>query len=465
MQRSKSDMHESAFQTTAQLLVSGGDARILPDPVSGLNKYGCASIPDPDLLAFASSTASTISQAGFIAVNQLAKRLHNETQALYVVYAREMQRIRAELLADVSDLGVELVFASSGTDAHLAATRYAGFAPHVVMVEEEETGSGVSSVLLSAACTIDHVMLRKVNGEPRPIADIDADVTSLVEKAVNQDQRVLLIMVDQSKTGLIAPGPECAMRLQQLHAKRLTVLVDACQFRIAPTTLRAYLQQGFMVAVTGSKFFTGPSFSAALLLPEKLAVKSSDAINAGLLLRWEAALVEWRRYRAVTDVSGYLQTFACAILHRLKCDPHFAVLAVPQYDRRPLVEVYDWDSVQTIFPFVSYKTDTQGQRIPLSCEQTLWVYQQLLKPIAEGIEQALLRCQLGQPVACGMRDGVPVSALRLCISARQVSDAAEHYGIAKVIDDAMKVLDKVAWLADGCGSECFEPQMRTGGCR
>jgi hypothetical protein len=201
------------------------------------------------------------------------------------------------------------------------------------------------------------------------------------------------------------------------------------------------------------------------LLPEKLAVKSSDAINAGLLLRWEAALVEWRRYRAVNDVTEYLQTFAYAILHRLKSDPHFAVLAVPQYDRRPLVEGYDWDSVQTIFPFVSYKTDAQGQRIPLSCEQTLWVYKQLQKSNAEGIEQALLRCQLGQPVACGMRDGVPVSALRLCISARQVSDAAEYNGIAVLTAEAMAVLDKVAWLADGFGSGCLEPQVRTGGCR
>lgn len=97
---------------TERLLISGGDARIGLDPASGLNKYGCQPLPDSGLLSFGSSTASTISQAGFVAADQLRERIQCETVAESIVYGREMQRIRMALLSDVSDLDVELVFAN-----------------------------------------------------------------------------------------------------------------------------------------------------------------------------------------------------------------------------------------------------------------------------------------------------------------------------------------------------------------
>jgi hypothetical protein len=56
--------------------------------------------------------------------------------------------------------------------------------------------------------------------------------------------------------------------------------------------------------------------------------------------------------------------------------------------------------------------------------------------------------QLGQPVSCGQRDGRPLSALRLCASARLAVDALGPGGLGPqaVIDDALKALDKAAWL-------------------
>ena len=114
------------------------------------------------------------------------------------------------------------------------------------------------------------VPLRLVDGAPRALADVDAEVSVKVDAAVSSGGRVLLVMVDQSKTGLIAPSSACVAGLHRRHGGCVEVLVDACQLRLAPTALRDYLRQGFMVAVTGSKFLTGPSFSAALLLPEKM---------------------------------------------------------------------------------------------------------------------------------------------------------------------------------------------------
>jgi hypothetical protein len=56
------------------------------------------------------------------------------------------------------------------------------------------------------------------------------------------------------------------------------------------------------------------------------------------------------------------------------------------------------------------------------------------------------RFQLGQPVVCGERDGQPLSALRLCASARTVVDATRSLqGRAEAVAQAMAALDKVGW--------------------
>ena len=41
--------------------------------------------------------------------------------------------------------------------------------------------------------------------------------------------------------------------------------------RLGRTRLQKYLDRGYLVLVTGSKFFTGPPFSGALLVPSALA--------------------------------------------------------------------------------------------------------------------------------------------------------------------------------------------------
>jgi hypothetical protein len=62
---------------------------------------------------------------------------------------------------------------------------------------------------------------------------------------------------------------------------------------------------------------------------------------------------------------------------------------------------------------------------------------------------AKTRCQLGQPVNCGERDGLPISALRLCMDMRLIVDALSPNGCGRetVIANALRVLDKAAMLA------------------
>jgi len=322
--------------------------------------------------------------------------------------------------------------------------------------------------------------VRLPDGTPRPAADVDADVKAVV--TARAGQRVLLTLVDVSKSGLIAPTPACVAALQERLPDTVEVLVDACQFRIAPATLSAYLERGFMVALTGSKFVAGPSFSGVLLIPAPVAARLrgralppglrayssraewprdwacaatlDEVANFGLLLRWEAALEELRAFHALpqAQVARFLQDFAQAVLQRLGNDPLFEPLPVPQIDRRPLIEATSWDHIQTIFPFLLYHPASGAGRAPLTRAETARAYRLLQAELdipGAAADVARMRFQLGQPVACGSRGGVPVSALRLCASARLVVEALAGDGshAPAVIAKALAALDKAALLA------------------
>ncbi len=517
--KSKNLQKKEALPFTAQLLTEGGDARIVLDVVSGLNKYACAPIPDPDMIALGSSTASIISPHGFRAADLLRNKLASAVAAAespYTLYANELQRMRVELLqlCEVPDnASVDVVFAASGTDIHLIAGQAFSSAetqqPLVIMVEANETGSGVAAALAgrhfsshsalgesvtsgadiarAAAVEVVSVSLRDSNGKPRAIEAIDADFESLASQAAQAGRRVLLIVIDGSKTGTIAPSTACALKLQQQFAGRVDVMVDACQFRIAPPTLRAYLQRNFMVALTGSKFVTGPTFSGALLIPSLCARRmrrnpipaalrgyssradwpldwsaatSLDQIaNFGLLLRWEAALSEIRAFRQIPDeqIIKFLTAFGDAVQAKLRSDPLLEPLPLPSLNREPLVGASSWDHIPTIHPFLIFQPNEVKGRSALDRDQSLRIYQLLQADLSTRKEfggdndeshLAGLRCQLGQPVACGHRDGVPVSALRVCVGMRMIVQATANEGrdAQEIIQMALTALDKTILL-------------------
>ena len=173
---------------------------------------------------------------------------------------------------------------------------------------------------------VDCVDIRTAAGEPRDPAAVDLDVARLAERALARGRGVLLHVLDTSKTGLAGPSRVVAGQIAALAPERVLVLVDACQLRCPPDRLRADLDCGFMVLITGSKFAGGPPLSGALLLPEGIATRLRSApmppegladysarldwperlqatfardmtttANLGLGLRWTAALAELRR--------------------------------------------------------------------------------------------------------------------------------------------------------------------------
>ncbi len=428
---------------TAELLVSGGDERLRLN-AQGVNKYGCTPTPNDALLSFSSSTASIISDENFTSLEHYIARLQNEIKNTdeLTLYEREETRQKNEWLSLLECTNnTQLLFAPSGTDSHALIAAQLPEKTLIIMVEGNETGSGVAQALTRGNNKVEvvSIALRLSNSTPRSRDQCDAQVIEYVEKGIEQGRHIFLILVDQSKTGMIAPSPACAMALKTRLGEKLTVLVDACQFRLSAPTLRAYLAQGFMVATTGSKFLSGPSFSAMIFLPEKTIVQSSSmTVNWGLLSRMEVALMQYREFCGLsnTKICSIIADLTQVILHYIENSTTFAVLPVNALNRDGLVDVATWDVMPTIFPFILYKNQT-----PLSRAQTLVCYHQL------ALQD--FPCQIGQPVVCGELDGIEVSALRFCLSSRiivQASQSAYHHN--QLIYNTLRVFASIEKLVE-----------------
>jgi len=408
--------------STADLLVAGGDERLALDADSGRNRYGCRPTPDPGLIALGSSTASNISTAAYQAAGALRARYLQALRSApeLTVYRAALAELRRRLLAfcgcGVDDSPMALL-APSGTDLFMLAANLRQ--PQcTVLIDPAETGGGVPLALLGPRQGAAHtVAVRHADGSLRDAREVDAEYAAIVDAAAARGRQVLLVLTDVSKTGLISPGITSVLALKRRWGAQLDVLVDACQFRIDAATVRAYLAQDFMVALTGSKFMAGPTFSGALLLPRAMAANAVDAVtnkpNFGMLLRWEAALTEMERYAAVPPASRTecARRFEHAATHALGTGSTltFEPLPVPALDRSALGASSGWDLVQTVFPFM---LRAPGGRLLDGAEaRRLYL---LLQQATPGRK----RFHLGQPVG---------NALRLCLSAPMIADV--HAGL------------------------------------
>ena len=210
-----------------------------------------------------------------------------------------------------------------------------------------------------------------------------------------------------------------------------------------------------MVALTGSKFAGGPTFCGVLLVPGTLVDRYRErrlhpalgayscaadwpatwhcgqslptSTNFGLLLRWQAALESLHQFHRLpaAQVSALLATFSRAVQSRIAADGWLKSLPVASLHRAD----GGWDHWQTVFPFLLRHADGSY----FTALQTRALHQALM--------HGERRYQLGQPVACGLRDGIPVMALRLCASATMVIAGAAG---ASMTDDALAALDHIA---------------------
>lgn len=295
------------------LLISGGDSRLRVDPVSGYNRYGVPPRPRPDAVHFSSSTASAISDYGFMFCELLRSRLleeertHPEYRHSIINDAADAMGREICLMLGLGEQEADVVITASGTDAELASvliSKAGSSAPLTnILIAPDETGSGVA--LAGAGCYFDHlaatgtkiekgasiwpdgaisierITIRGPDGAPRTTADIDGDFFAVGQQALARGDRVLAHVLLASKTGLVAPSISVVKELTSMAPDRVDVVVDACQMRMNFKSLAACIERGWILQVSGSKFLTGPPFSGALILP--LEIRSRlETIKANL---------------------------------------------------------------------------------------------------------------------------------------------------------------------------------------
>jgi hypothetical protein len=404
-----------------------GDARIAIDPLTGLNKYLCPPMPAPDLVCVSSCTASPILVQGF---DRAVEAFSSVTQA-------QSPRQRADRLAVLTDqietrllryFGVGTLALAfllpSGTDALLTtamllAAERPGKAMTAILPAATETGTGVpmaamcrlfdgarsGTPLTDCPGTTVEIPLRSANGSPRSDDEVNNAFAAATTVATGS---AIVYLTHGTKTGLIAPiAPPYGA----------DVIVDACQARIAPDTVEAYLKRGWPVVVTGSKFFGGPAFSGAVLFPRarlpraRLSAVARNMLppalrvppGLGTILRWAAALATIDAFEpTAASMAEILSRRAAYVEQAFASNPALVPIA-GLLPRGP-----GWADLPSIFTF--------GVRDPMDCRRLLSAAE--LRPLYERL--ALGRVLLGQPVSVGSFGG-----LRLAIGARDLLSSGD----------------------------------------
>jgi hypothetical protein len=408
-----------------------------------------------------------------------------ELYALYFALANHGHRLLNVLIAP-NEIGSGSLPAAKGLHFDSSTPSGASVAP----------GTPVEG-LQTRRVRVETLRVRRDSGELVPTEEIDANVVSLVSQAVLSGDTVLLHLLDSSKTGLSAPSIETVCRLKEVYGSSVWVVVDAAQMRLGRDVLRSYLENEFLVLITGSKFFTGPPFSGALVVPPSIARKVDelppfppgfanfatqydfpprwsylasqlpDYPNVGLLLRWQSALWEMKAFHSVPFHERYqtIQSFGQAVLDRIEKNPDIELVAAPSQDRGRDRSGLRWDQLPNIFTFLLKKRDDKGGKaLPLTYDEARRAYRWLNMDIAHSLPLhaterersiAAKRCHIAQPVRIIRSNGEWTGALRMAAGARLVSGvcfdhtlgATPEERLAAEIRDAGLVLEKLSVIA------------------
>jgi hypothetical protein len=130
-------------------------------------------------------------------------------------------------------------------------------------------GDSIDPKLTSRVSSV-YVGLRQPNGQAKSIRSVDSEVESWIEMGIKNDMTIIVHHNASSKTGLGGPSIEMCMQWKDRHPGRLFVVLDAAQARFSRRQISLVLEQGAVVFTTGSKFFQGPPFSGALMIPNEV---------------------------------------------------------------------------------------------------------------------------------------------------------------------------------------------------
>lgn len=347
------------------------------------------------------------------------------------------------IIAGAMEVGSGTAFAATGR-------HFTDMPPFAKKRQAHLKGSGIAGF---AHIADDQISFRHADGTCLSSAEIDAETIRCVVNHVCRGEHVLLHVNASSKTGIFAPSLTCVKALAKAWPGQLTVVVDAAQGRFSRQALRDWLALGWQVLLTGSKFFGGPSFSGALLIPANFSAQPRlinglsgyfcrgelprswqswqrglpRHIGAGRLLRWEAALSCMKRYYALPspvrhDIMARFSRIACDSLG----ESTMTELWLPPSGLMDGAQI----PYCGIIPFIVYRShDAKRRRQRQDCmdsSQLKIMHERLGSASCDHLpasstlterESLRVRFHLGQPVILGQAEQSACAVLRVALGA------------------------------------------------
>ncbi len=505
------DVVEYLARPTEDLLMSGGDLRLNIDENDLLNKYGCRPFPRPAAFTFASSTATSVSNYAFDKAEKARTILINRSLSNTIENATheysELLKSNLRSALDIND-DCEIIFSPSGTDSSLqiAAITQIFSTKEIthVLVGSEETGSGVPAALkglhfenntalgipIKKGDQIDGfrdvevapIPFRDENGSLKSSSQIDIEVFDAVSKANKTGRHVVIHAIDQSKLGYQSPSPELIEKINTIENLSLQIIVDGAQLRLDVKDINNYLNKGYILMVTGSKYFTGPPYSGALIVPKSIgdAIESvnamlpkglnqyfnrydwpanwecskllSDGFNYGTYMRWNAAIVEMKRYFETPILYRNLgiEMFCNFVEESIKESPILEQL----YEEHSPSLTYKSDefglrTIRTIFPFFIKKDNKV-----LDADDVKKLYLMLNSNISDSFKDVSLetmrlaaqKCHIGQAVNVKHKLNKQSAILRISLGARVISDSWKDRDVSMFFRNIEEQMSQVATI-------------------
>ena len=423
-------------------LTANGDDRLTLEDSEGSNKYGCQPLPYTHL-SYSSSTASTIYPDTFEYVKKyFMKNEHQLDDKQWV--EKEYQKIRDHLRSYIGlEDNVDIALGASGTDLELLPILYFGEKEEIVniVMAPEEVGGGIKHIgkaqhfstklsnekKVSIGETIDGFESYNINYTPLPIRDesgefignkgIEENIYNTVKKYYGHS-KIILHMIYKSKTAIVSPSESFIEFIHQNYPDVL-ILVDACQYRTSPTSIKKFIELNAMVLLTGSKFFGAPPFCSAILIPSSLRNEFTQTKNVpiglydyfsryefparwqmfdgvlekrkniGLLLRWNAAIYEMKNFALINeDRFFYTIKIFNQVFDEVQKEMNY-------FELEPVPELNTLSEVEKNFSLtlVTFTLDNDS----FSYDDARVLYRQLLD-IDNMPKEYQIACHIGQPV-------------------------------------------------------------------
>jgi hypothetical protein len=479
---------ENLAKPTEYLLMAGGDLRLNIDEVELLNKYGCRPFPRPEAFTFASSTATSVSNFAYDKTDKVRSILiKNSLKSGFKKTATEFSESLKKDLKKIFKLSdkCQIIFSPSGTDSSLQIAAITQIITNKeithILVASDETGSGVAGALkgchfenntalnypakkgerVEGFRDIDLIKIpfRDKKGQLKSTSQLDTEVFNSISETNKLGKHIVLHVMDHSKLGYQSPSEDLMNKLNTLSNLSIQVVIDAAQLRLDPTDIQNYLKRGHIVSITGSKYFTGPPYSGALIFPAKVSQiigaaekqlpvgltkyynnsdwptswfcsqELSDGFNYGSHMRWKAAIVEMDRYYKTPILyrNMGIEMFCNFVEDSIKEATFLEGLcedetSVNNYNN----EKFGIRNIRTIFPFFILKEEQV-----LSVDKVKKLYLLLNSDLSnefkgsplEIIRLAAQKCHIGQAVNVKYGNNIQSAVLRISLGARVISES------------------------------------------